>query len=247
MCDYAVDHAVERVYGRDIVETDVRLAAVVVAIALFVLAAVGYVLACERSAGRLIHVTKPLMMPLLAAAYLLASQSPTYWIVAGLLLGAVGDTALIEPDRGNRFLIGLGAFLLGHLAYVAGLLAPVIRDGSPEPWMLLAAAVLAVVGRVVYRQLRPGLGSMKGPVLIYTAVILAMALAALLRAPVVSGPAFWLPLSGAVFFVVSDTALAYRAFRSPFPYAGQVVAVTYVLAQSLIVAGVALGEGLALL
>mgnify|MGYP006280215657 CR=1 FL=1 len=243
-----VDHAGERVYGQDIVETEVRLAAVIVAIALFVLAAVGYVLACERSAGRLIHVAKPLMMPLLAAAYLLASQSPTYWIAAGLLLGAVGDTALIEPERGNRFLIGLGAFLLGHLAYVAGLLAPVIRaETSLEPWMLLAAAVLAVVGLFVYRQLRPGLGSMKVPVLTYTAVILAMALAALLRAPVVSGPAFWLPLSGAVFFVVSDTALAYRAFRSPFPYAGQVVAVTYVLAQSLIVAGVALGEGLALL
>jgi uncharacterized membrane protein YhhN len=93
--------------------------------------------------------------------------------------------------------------------------------------------------------------------LLYTAVILAMALAALLRAPVVSGPmgstpvvsgpAFWLPLSGAVFFLISDTALAYRAFRRPFAHAGRLVAITYVLAQSLIVSGVALGEGLTLL
>ncbi|MFO7781644.1 MAG: lysoplasmalogenase [Spirochaetia bacterium] len=226
---------------------DVRVAAVMVATGLFVLAAVGFVLACERRTGPLIRITKPLMMPLLAVAYLLASARPTYWIVAGLLLGAIGDTALIEPDRGNRFLIGLAAFLLGHIAYVAALLAPVLRDGLPEPWMFLAAAVLAVAGRVVYRLLRPGLGSMKRPVLLYTTVILAMVLAALLRAPLVSGPAFWLPLSGALFFVASDTALAYRAFRRPFPYAGQVVAVTYVLAQSLIVTGVALGEGLALL
>lgn len=242
-----VDHTVGRVYGRDIVPADIRVAAVIVAIALFVLTASGYVLASERSAGRLIRITKPLMMPLLAGAYVLALQCPSYWIVAGLLVGAIGDTALIEPERGNRFLIGLTAFLLGHLAYVAGLLAPVIRaETSPEPWMLLAAAVLAVVGLFVYRQLRPGLGSMKVPVLLYTAVILAMALGALLRAPVVSGPAFWLPLSGAVFFVVSDTALAYRAFLGPFRHAGKVVAVTYVLAQSLIVTGVALGNGLAL-
>lgn len=108
------------------------------AIALLVLTAVGYVLACERSAGRLIRITKPMMMP------------------------------------------------------------------------LLAAAVLAVAGLFVYRLLRPDLGSMKGPVLLYT-------------------------------------VLAYRAFLEPFPYAGKVVAVTYVLAQSLIVTGVALGDGLALL
>ena len=50
-----------------------------------------------------------------------------------------------------------------------------------------------------------------------------------------------------MFFVVSDTALAYRAFLGPFPYAGKVVAVTYVLAQGLIVAGVAVGGGLAVL
>jgi uncharacterized membrane protein YhhN len=226
------------------------------------IAAAPYILACERSPGRLIWITKPLMMPLLAAAYLLASESPSIWIVAGLLLGAIGDAALIEPERGNRFLIGLGAFLLGHLAYVVALLAPVVRAGSVAPWTLPAAVLLAAVGFFVYRLLRPGLGSVKGPVLLYTIVILAMALAALLRAPAVSGPtasapvvsgpvvpgpAFWLPLSGAIFFLISDAALAYRAFRRPFPHAGQLVAVTYVLAQTLIASGVALGEGLALL
>lgn len=227
--------------------TDARTAAVIVTTALFVLSAAGYVLSCERSAGRLLWITKPLMMPLLAAAYLLASQSPSIWIVAGLLLGAIGDTALIEPERGNRFLIGLAAFLLGHIAYVAALLAPVVRAGSVEPWALPAAVALAVVGFLVYRLLRPGLGTMKGPVLLYTVVILAMALAALLRAPVASGPAFYLPLSGAAFFLASDTALAYGAFRRPFAHAGRLVAITYVLAQSLIVSGVALGEGLAVL
>ena len=81
----------------------------------------------------------------------------------------------------------------------------------------LAAAGLAVAGFFVYRLLRPGLGGMKGPVILYTTVILAMALAALVRAPVVSGPAFWLPLSGAIFFIISDTVLAYRTFRIRLP------------------------------
>ena len=181
-------------------------------IILFALTAGGYILTSERSGGWLIWATKPLMMPLLAIAYLLGSISPSYWIVTGLFLGGIGDASLIGAERGNRFLVGLAAFLAGHLAYVAGLLEPLARKGAPEPWMLLPAAGLAVAGFVVYRLLRPGLGTMKGPVILYTTVILAMALAALVRAPVVSGPAFWLPLSGAIFLIISDTVLAYRTF-----------------------------------
>jgi hypothetical protein len=52
---------------------------------------------------------------------------------------------------------------------------------------------------------------------------------------------------GAAFFLISDTALGYRAFRRPFPHAGRLVGVTYVLAQTLIASGVALGEGLVFL
>ena len=112
--------------------------------------------------------------------------------------------------------------------------------------MLLPAAGLTVAGFFVYRLLRPGLTGMKGPVILYTAVILAMALAALVRTTVVSGKAFWLPLFGAVFFIISDTVLAYRTFRSPFRGSGTLVAVTYVLAQTLIVVGVALTGGLSI-
>ena len=102
--------------------SDVRSVAAVVAITLFALTAGGYILASDRSSGAFIWGTKPLMMPLLAIAYLLGSISPSYWIVSGLFLGGIGDTSLIGAVRGRRFLVGLAAFLAGHLAYVIGLL-----------------------------------------------------------------------------------------------------------------------------
>jgi len=41
-------------------------------------------------------------------------------IVTGLVLGAVGDACLALPGK-RWFLVGLVVFLLGHLAYVAGI------------------------------------------------------------------------------------------------------------------------------
>ena len=61
--------------------------------------------------------------------------------------------------------------------------------------------------------------------------------AALLRRFAVSGGGFWLPLFGALSFLVSDTLLAYQRFRGPLPAGAMLVALTYVGAQLLIVLG----------
>lgn len=209
--------------------------------ALFVVAAGGYILAAGTRSRRLTWLTKPFAMPFLALAYATASVEPDVWILVGLLTGAVGDVALIDADRRNRFALGLAAFLLGHLAYIAAFLRPLTSGAPVAPTLLVAVVPLAMLGFVVYRILRPGLETMKIPVVAYTTVILAMALAALLRGSFATGPAFWLPLAGAVCFLVSDTALAYRIFRGWFRFADRLVAVSYVAAQVLIVAGFLFG------
>jgi len=213
------------------------------AAALFTAAACGYILAAGSRNRRLVWFTKPLAMPLLGLAYVLACRSPNPWILAGLGCGAAGDVFLIRAERSGFFLAGLAAFLLGHLSYLVAFAGPVLRSRTASPWIFAAVVPLAVYGVLVYHCLRPGLGSMKLPVALYTAVILGMALAALLRVSLISGLPFWLPLCGALCFIASDTLLAWRRFRGPIRSGRTLVALTYIAAQTLIVIGYLLAGG----
>ena len=60
------------------------------------------------------------MLGLLAVALLAGADDSTAgrWLVVALVLGLVGDVFLLE-DTPRRFVGGLAAFLVGHLAYVA--------------------------------------------------------------------------------------------------------------------------------
>jgi len=155
------------------------------------------------------------------------------WIVAGLVCGAVGDAFLL--GRGRRmFLGGLVAFLLGHLAYVAGLALLV----PPTRWPGAAGAYAALpvaAGLAVLAWLWPRLGRLRGPVIAYVAAIAAMVVGALaaLRAGALPAPQrTWLGAGAALFFV-SDLAVARDQFVAravanrmwglPAYYAGQLL------------------------
>lgn len=154
-------------------------------------------------------------------------------VVMGLVLGAVGDAALLgKSDR--AFLAGLGAFLLGHVAYViaAGQLVP------PDTWLASAgpiAAAPAAVGLGVLAWLWPRLGGMKLPVIAYVLVIVAMVIGgiAILSAETLPAHNRQLFAAGAVLFFASDLAVARdkfvaatfvnRAWGLPCYYAGQLL------------------------
>ncbi len=96
------------------------------------------------------------------------------WVLVALCLGWVGDIALVSAQR-TWFLLGLGSFLLSHLAYI-GAFATVRPNALVA---LLVAAALLVPAGLVARWLWPHLaGDMRGPVLAYIAVITAMVAAA---------------------------------------------------------------------
>ena len=95
-------------------------------------------------------------------------------MLAALCLGWVGDIALVSAQR-TWFLLGLGSFLLSHLAYI-GAFATVRPNALVA---ILVAAGLLVPAGLVARWLWPHLGAdMRGPVLAYIAVISAMVAAA---------------------------------------------------------------------
>ena len=92
---------------------------------------------------------------------------------------------------------------------------------------------MVIYGILLVFLLWPGLGPMKVPVIVYTIVILAMALSALYR----NAEGASLVLIGAILFVSSDSLLALNKFGEPFPGARFWTMSTYILAQFLITTG----------
>jgi uncharacterized membrane protein YhhN len=127
------------------------------------------------------------------------------WLVAALLLSAVGDFLLAMPWWEPSFVLGLGAFLAAHLCFLAALLPLAARSGP----RLGAAAVTvaACVALLVWFWPRLIAESMAIPVTLYIAVLGAMVCAALMARL----PTPWTAL-GAVCFAVSDGMIGISKF-----------------------------------
>ena len=152
-------------------------------------------------------------------------------VVVGLVLGAIGDAALLGRSA-RAFLGGLVAFLLGHVAYVVAASALV----APSRWLEaagIAAAAPIVVGGAALVYLWPRLGSLRVPVIAYVVVIVTMVVAAIavVRAHGLPDPQRVRFGVGAVLFFASDLAVARdrfvdrafvnKAWGLPAYYAGQ--------------------------
>ena len=148
------------------------------------------------------------------------------------MLSLVGDVALLLPEQ--WFLAGLVAFLLAHLAYVAGM---VQLDLHP-PWgAVIVLVAVAVVGRRILGAVRAEEPPLLGPVTIYLVVISAMAIIAWATGQP------WLIVAAMLFFA-SDATLGWHRFVTPAPadpatasvLAPLAVMITYHAAQACFVA-----------
>lgn len=196
--------------------------------------------ACQAAAQsprpRRFHLLKPLTTVLLLLAAVSAPEG--LWrapFLVGLGLSLVGDVALL--GQGDRaFLVGLGAFLLAHLAFIAGFLR-----GVPPGWPPLWTLGLVAFAILITRHLWPGVGALRLPVLVYSAVLLAMALAAACAHHSDPNPATRWALAGALCFVLSDTLLASDRFRGPHRGAQPLLLALYWLALGCLVQALAMG------
>jgi uncharacterized membrane protein YhhN len=136
----------------------------------------------------------------------------------------VGDVCLML--RNERFVAGLAAFLLAHLAYIGGFAV----HGRWNWTAGIAAGVLfATAGAVQARRIIPAVpDDLTPPVLAYMAVISTMAVVAAGK-----GPA--LAVAAAVLFYVSDSLIAWNRFVRPRPWKRLGIIVTYHGAQALFV------------
>ncbi|HVF73804.1 MAG TPA: lysoplasmalogenase [Acidimicrobiales bacterium] len=197
------------------------MTALVVAIAVF---AVADWVAVTRGDKRLEYVAKPATTALLVVAALaLQPEDSTQraWFVAALVLSLAGDVFLMLPR--DAFVPGLASFLLGHLAYIAGLWR---EAGDLTPLVAVPLVLAGVLGVRIVRSIDDR--KLLGPVVVYMLVITAMACVAATTGD-------WRAFVGAVVFMASDSMIAWNRFVSPFPYARLAIMSTYHLAQALLV------------
>ncbi|RLV08155.1 hypothetical protein CTZ27_04805 [Streptomyces griseocarneus] len=189
------------------------------------LAVCGVHLGALLAGSALAPVTKPVLMPLLAAAVLV--RGGPRLLAAALLCGCGGDT-LLGVGGDTPFLLGMGCFAAGHVCY----LVLCARHGSPRGTRTYGlAAAYGAAWLVAVVLLWPGLEDrLRVPVLLYSLLLTAMALGAT-RAllPVAAGGAL---------FLLSDTLIAGGLADWPQAPAPQFwVMLTYLAAQLLLAEG----------
>jgi len=132
-------------------------------------------------------------------------------LFAGLVLSFFGDLFLVGTSR-LAFLLGLGSFLLAHLAYIGAFTV----YGLNRKWVAMAALPVLVAAAFVTMWLSPGLPTeLALPVHTYTAVISLMVIAAFGSK---GAGASTLVVAGALMFFVSDMSVAaQRILQSEIP------------------------------
>ena len=161
-------------------------------------------------------------------------------MIAGFLFSAAGDTLLMfSKNNESYFIAGLVAFLIAHLAYTAGFILHIFESGRwNQHWSQLAFSTLIVVyGAEFFILNRVSFGSLQVPVLFYCIAITAMGVAAVMRDKEKNNKGYFKVVTGAVFFIISDSLLAIYKFRTPFPGADLLILSTYFFAQYLIAMG----------
>jgi len=161
-------------------------------------------------------VLKPLAL-LALIGWAASAPRPNGGLVAALAFSLAGDVFLMLPFQ--VFSLGVGAFLLAHVAYLATLPAPL---GTRLGWWAAVLVVTAPLGRRIVASVarprhRAGL------------VVYMLALSAMTGSAIATG--LMAASVGATLFLASDTLIAWDRFVARQPWARPVIMATYHLGQ----------------
>lgn len=184
---------------------------------------------------------KPLLVCTLLGTFISETtgiSSPFKKWMIGALIGSVGgDTLLMFANyKELYFILGLISFLIAHIFYILCFHSIKVKTSIPGRWY--TAIIVGVYYFFIMSFLLPHLGVLKVPVLIYGIVISFMLLLAMHLYELPDHQTARIILTGAIFFVVSDSILAINKFYHPVVWGGWAIMSTYVLAQWLLVRGI---------
>ncbi|MFC1401654.1 MULTISPECIES: lysoplasmalogenase [Streptacidiphilus] len=171
-------------------------------------------------------ISKPLLMPVLAAAVVTAAPR---LLLGALVASCAGDTFLIFG--GNWFLLGMGGFAVAHACYVTHF----VRTGAlrDRRRLLRTAAPYAVAWAVLITLLWPDLDAgLRIPLACYSLLLTGTAVTS-----ACAGPRTGL---GGGLFLLSDSLIASGLAHWPQPPAADFwVMLTYLTGQYLLATGIA--------
>lgn len=198
------------------------------------IAALAYAISLRQAPYPDQAVAKVIMCVLLLfAAFYHRVDNERPWLCVALLFSGFGDVLLAQPLWANGFVLGLGAFLIAHVAYFM-VFWPHRQRWAAIPMWRRVALVLVWLGAVgSYTLYWPRLGALTVPVACYIIVLGMMASSALLAR--LTGE--W-AATGALLFTVSDALIGTDRFVGPVPGQTYAVWVLYALAQLLLCAGI---------
>lgn len=195
-------------------------------LAAFVAVTVADLVAAGAGSAIGMWLTKPLLIPLLAAYLLVATGGRAdRRILVALAFATGGDIALLVPGD-VAFLIGMALFLGAHLAYIAAF----TRGGRRPPVAAVVAYGVLTVAALVW--MWPGLADagLALPIAVYAVALAAMAGTA-------AAHGWWVGAGGGLF-LVSDLLIAMDVAEvGTLPGPPVWVMATYALGQALIVTG----------
>lgn len=184
---------------------------------------------------------KPFLLLFLIIAVYLQKQFTTKKILLiALTLSWIGDIILMFADHGEiYFIAGLIAFLLSHIFYIILFRKQVVSilNKNKITFWLGTSLVILYLGAMMLILL-PNLGDLKIPIFIYAFTISTMLFCALNGFLHWQKPANKYVLIGAIFFVTSDSILAFNKFYFPLPNNSFLIMSTYLVAQYLITLGI---------
>ncbi len=182
---------------------------------------------------RLEWATKPAVMIVLIAAALAVdplTSAARIWFLAALVASLAGDVFLmVEPER---FMAGLGSFLIAHLGYIAGFTAAGIDTAPAIATVAFSAIAVATIGLRIRKGAAAHDRRLGMPVTAYIVVISAFLVSAVGTTNVTAA-------IGAVLFYTSDSILGWNKFVAPIRLGRVATMVTYHSAQALLVMSLA--------
>ena len=141
-------------------------------------------------------------------------SSFSYTLVLALFFSWLGDCFLILKEEKLFFMLGLGAFLLAHIAYIFSFNK--FKKVVDYPTILSLGVVFISYTLMLMFVLWAGLEEMKVPVIFYAIVLTLMGTIGVVRNLKINS----LPVIGVILFVISDSIIAYTKFVDPLYLSG---------------------------
>ena len=175
-------------------------------------------------------IFKPMMMLSLMALYYFSVEKRNNLYILALAFSFLGDVFLL--DKNSMFIFGIAAFLLTQLLYIYIIVKQMEKPSFFHKYLYAFLFANYIVYLMIL--LKPNLGDLFYPVVVYGVTIGVFGLVATLNYVTKRTKIDLVLMLGAILFIASDSMIALNKFHEQRAFYPIAIMSTYILAQYLI-------------